>query len=401
MSKIVCDVCGSTYSETEVQCPICGTAKSEAAKPAVEATGDAAANGGKFSRNNNRKTGAGATARKSGRNNEEGAPSNMAMIIIVAVLLLAIVAVCIFIAVRIFDKPNNPDPSSTPGTSSTEPTTLTIPCTGIELVGNADNTLSFSALTETAQLTLKALPENTTDTVVYTYTSSNPSVVLVDQTGLVTPVGSGSATITVAYGDFSITVNVTCDIPAPITELVLKHSDVTINPGAGHPITLSLYSGELDPSRITWTSSDDSVAIVENGTVTAMSNGKTTITATYGDLTATCIIRVSGMEDRPFHLTTGYQTGPGFTVYLHMGSDETFQLKLIDKNTGEVVQDVVWELSPEGPNYCTITEEADGIRVTALTDTSTAGGGYVYVKAKYQGEEYKCTIVIMAAPTEE
>ena len=26
MSKIICDVCGSSYSETEVQCPICGTA---------------------------------------------------------------------------------------------------------------------------------------------------------------------------------------------------------------------------------------------------------------------------------------------------------------------------------------------------------------------------------------
>ena len=36
MSKIVCDVCGSTYSETEAQCPICGTAKSEAAKPVAD-----------------------------------------------------------------------------------------------------------------------------------------------------------------------------------------------------------------------------------------------------------------------------------------------------------------------------------------------------------------------------
>ena len=400
MSKIVCDVCGSTYSETEVQCPVCGTAKSETAKPAVETTVEAT-NVGQVSRNKNRKTGAGATTRKSGKNNEEGAPSNMAMIIIVAVLLLAIVAVCIFIAVRIFDQPDNPDLGSTPGTSSSEeqPTTLLIPCTGIELVGNADNTLSFSALTETAQLTVKALPENTTDAVVYTYTSNNPTVVLVDQTGLVTPVGSGSATITITYESFSITVNVICDIPAPITELVLQYSDVTLNPAFG-PVTLKLYSGELDPSRITWTSSDQSVAIVADGVVTAISNGKTTITATYGDLSASCIIRVAGMEEKPCYLSTGYQTGSGIQVYLTMGSDETFQLKLYDKDTQTVVQGVVWTFSPEGPNYCTMTEDADGIRVTAIADTSTAQGGYVYVRAEYQGEQYTCKIVVRPATTE-
>ena len=105
MSKIVCDVCGSTYSETEAQCPICGTAKSEAAKPVIEANGeDQASKGGKFSKTNTRKTGAGNTRKSGSENNksgEEGAPSNVAMIVIVAVLLLAIVAVCVFIAVRL------------------------------------------------------------------------------------------------------------------------------------------------------------------------------------------------------------------------------------------------------------------------------------------------------------
>lgn len=410
MSKIVCDVCGSTYSETEVQCPICGTAKSEAAKPAVETIGeDPAAKGGKFSKNNNRKTGIGMNARKPGQEKssdgrEEGAPSNMAMIIIVAVLLLAIVAVCIFIAVRIFDKPDNPDPSSTPGTSSTSstsPTVLNIPCTGLELVGNTDNALSFSALNESAQLTVKALPENTTETVTFTYISSDPAVVLVDQTGLVTPVSSGNATITVAYGSFSISVNVTCDIPKPITELTLKYSDVTLSPANG--LSLNLYDGELDPSDIVWTSADESVAIVDNGVVTAVGNNKygVKITATYGDLSASCIVRVTGMEERAFLLTTGYQSGTEISVTLTMGSDESFLLKLINKETQEVVQNVVWNFSPEGPNYCTKTAEGDGLRVTATADTTTAQGGYVYVQAEYEGEVYRCKIIIKPAQTQE
>ena len=406
MSKIVCDVCGSTYSENEVQCPICGTTKSEAAKPAVEAIGeDVNTNNGKFSKNNSRKNGVGATAKKSGENksangNEEGAPSNMAMIIIVGVLLMAIIAVCIFIAVRIFDQPDMPatNPSTT---ESTAPTILEIPCTGIELIGNADKTLNFAALTDSAQLNVKALPENTTETVTYTYTSSDPSIVIVDAYGLVTPVASGNATITVAYGSYSIVVNVTCDIPAPITELTLRYTDVTLSPANG--LSLNLYNGELDPSLITWTSADESVAIVENGVVTAVGNNKygVKITATYGDLSATCLVRVTGMEERAFLLTTGYQSGTEISVTLTMGSDESFLLKLINKETQEVVKDVVWTFSPEGPKYCTKAAEEDGLRVTATADTTTAQGGYVYVQAEYEGEVYRCKIIIKPAQTQE
>ena len=400
MSKIVCDVCGSTYSENEVQCPVCGTAKSETTKPAVETIEEHSVNNGKFSKNNSRKTGVGAAAKKSGEEKssngrEEGAPSNLAMIVIVGVLLMAIIAVCIFIAVRIFDKPVTP-PDTTPPTTAptTAPTTLTIPCTGIELVGNTSNSLNFTALTDSAQLNVKALPENTTESVSYTYTSSDPAVVVVDQNGLVTPVASGTATITVAYGSYTITVNVTCSIPEPITELTLRYSDVTLSPANG--LTLNLYSGELDPSLITWTSADESVAVVENGIVTAVGNNKygVKITATYGDLSATCLVRVTGIEERAFLLTTGYQSGTEISVTLTMGTDESFLLKLINKETQEVVQNVVWTFSPEGPNYCTKAVESDGLRVTAIADTTTAQGGYVYVQAEYEGEVYRCKIII-------
>ena len=54
MSKIICDVCGSSYSETATQSPICVTARSDAAKPAAEPVVEVQAPmGGKFSRSNN------------------------------------------------------------------------------------------------------------------------------------------------------------------------------------------------------------------------------------------------------------------------------------------------------------------------------------------------------------
>lgn len=393
MSKIVCDVCGSTYSETEAQCPICGTAKSEAAKPAAEATGeDQSAKGGKFSRTNNRKAGSGSsrsTGHEKNNSREEGAPSNMAMIIIVAVLLLAIVAVCVFIAVRLINRSDQPDPSSTPSTSSTNPT---VPCTGIELADSTHSTLSFTDLTQTVTLAVKPQPANTTDTVVCTYSSSDPAVVLVDQTGLVTPVASGSAAITITYGSYTISVPVTCDIPKPITELKLSNTEITFNPKNGW--TANLYSGELDPAEIIWTSSDAAVATVENGVVTAVGNGTATITATYGELTATCKVIVKDIgENANYEVASKWGASD---VTLKVG--ETIEFYLTDKATGEkVTENVEWLPSGDFSKCCKMETTETGVKITGTAVTSNVAGKYVYIEAKYNGQLYRLVIRVKAA----
>ena len=391
MSKIVCDVCGSTYSETEAQCPICGTAKSEAAKPIVEANAeDQAAKGGKFSRTNTRRSGTG-SPRKSGadKNKEEGAPSNIAMIVIVAVLLLAIVSVCVFIAVRLINRPE-PDPSGS--SSSTPPVVQQIPCTGIELVGNPDSSLSFTDLTQTAQLNVKALPENTTDIVTYTYSSSDPTVVTVDDNGLVTPVANGTATVTVTYGSYTISVSVTCDIPAPITELVLAHSDVTLR--APNYLTVSLYNGELDPADITWTSSDETIATVDNGVVTGGSNGTATITAVYGELSASCKVIVKGFGETAEYVVAS-KWGDSDTT-LQIG--ETIEFFLADKATGEkVTENVEWIPSADFTKCCTYKVTENGVEITGTAVTSNVAGKFVYIKAKYNGQLYRLIVRVKAA----
>lgn len=403
MSKIICDVCGTSYSDSATNCPVCGTARSDGAKPSVEPieVTEETPKGGRFAKTPEPK----ATPAQKLRNRDSkvDSNSNLPMIIIVTVLLLAIVAVCVFIAVRFMDKPAD-NPSTGPSTSSTAPTQPTtpvqVPCTGIELLNNETRSLSFTSATDSAKLMMKALPENTTDSVTYTFTSSNPAVALVDQTGLVTPVATGKATITVSYGVFSVDVEVDVNLPVVITELKLLYSDVTLSPTNG--LKLNLYNGEIDASEITWTSADETVATVENGVVTAVGNNNrgVVITATYGELKATCLVRVSGMTQRDYYLSTGYQTGTDISVTLQMGKDETFTLKLIDKNSNEAVKNVKWSFSPEGPGFCTMTELADGVKVTATKDTTSAKGGYVYVQAELNGEVYRCKIYTKAATQE-
>ena len=54
---------------------------------------------------------------------------------------------------------------------------------------------------------------------------------------------------------------------------------------------------ENTTDKIVWTSSDDSVATVNDGVVTAVFNGNATITATCGAFSATCSVSISGIEE--------------------------------------------------------------------------------------------------------
>ena len=406
MSKIVCDVCGSTYSETEVQCPICGTAKSEAAKPVVEANGENQSNkGGKFSKTNNRKAAAGGAKKSGGENSkagEEGTPSNVAMIVIVAVLLLAIVTVCVFIAVRLINRPE-PDPNI-----PSQSTSATVPCTGIALADSTQKTLTFTELSQTVQLSVYALPENTTDIVDFTYTTSDPTVVTVSTTGLVTPVASGTATITIAYGSYTIPVSVTCDIPKLVTEIKLAKTEVTLSRTNG--LTAQLYNGELNPADITWTSSDETVATVENGKVTAVAEGKVTITAIYVNsageqLKATCTVHVRDLE-----IETTFALGCTITdlTLLKLQDDVTMKVGdklkvyLIDTETNTPIAGLTWEPSNDFKGGCASFEQIEGgIEVTALKSTAEVSGQYVYIQTTYEGTTYRFIIRIKTATTQE
>lgn len=397
MSKIVCDVCGSSYSETEAYCPICGTKKSEEAKPVVETTAEERpVKAGKYSQTPTNRSGSG-TSRRTGNgnsnNNRGKQENNTAMIIIVAVLMLAIVAVCVFIAVRMLGDPSG-NVESTGGDSvlstSADPNTDTIECTGIELEVPANKNLEFADKTQAAiQLTVKPIPENTTEKVVCTYTSSDPQVVLVDAYGNVTPVGKGTATITIAYKDYAITVNVTCTFANPNAKLALLYNDITLN--ASKP-TENLYNGQLDVTEIRWTSSDEAVATVSNGVVTGLKDGKVTITATYGTQTATCIVRVSGLDKEQkaeYALWGGWSFGNDFTLPLN----ETMTLSLCNKSTKAVVSGLEWHVSDDFSKHCQKVVKEDGsVKITATASTSSLSPKYVKIWTIYEGVKYECMI---------
>lgn len=117
------------------------------------------------------------------------------------------------------------------------------------------------------------------------YTSSDESVVTVDKYGFITPVGEGTATVTVASKDDptkSDTITVTVKIPAE--EITVDKTEITLNKGETDKITATVTPDNATDKEIIYKSDDETIVTVdENGNVTAVGEGTTTITVISKD----------------------------------------------------------------------------------------------------------------------
>lgn len=91
----------------------------------------------------------------------------------------------------------------------------------------------------------------------------------------------------------------------PCTGVELSESSASLN-SIGASITLTATLTPVDTSDVLqWSSSNDAVATVADGVVTATGIGSATITATCGNYSANCSISVSAVFDP--YWTVGYQ----------------------------------------------------------------------------------------------
>lgn len=136
-------------------------------------------------------------------------------------------------------------------------------------------------------------------TAVVIYSSSNEAVATVDQAGKVTAVSEGTATITALVTGYDAAgrkiytpeeKSYTVTVVDPVESLTLDQTALSVGIGATKTITAT-----VNPAGYTvmWTSSDESVAIVENGVVTGVAEGTATITAKAGGKVKTCAVTVS------------------------------------------------------------------------------------------------------------
>ena len=150
----------------------------------------------------------------------------------------------------------------------------------------------------TTQLTAVFAPENQTENPEVTWTSSDATIATVDSTGKVTGVKEGSATITAKVtgtkGEFSATsaVTVTKKI-VEVNSISLSATMLTVKKGTSAALTATVLPADATDPSVTWTSGDSAIATVENGTVTGVKAGTTSISAKAGNQTAVAIVTVT------------------------------------------------------------------------------------------------------------
>ena len=147
------------------------------------------------------------------------------------------------------------------------------------------------AVGESITLTATVSPDNATNKSV-TWSSDDEAVATVDTNGIVSAKSEGTATITAKAGEQSDTCTVTVS-KIPVSSITINGAEPTLVEGDTLILTATITPSDASYKTVTWTSSNDTVAIVDqNGKVTAKSVGTATIKATVDGVTEECTITV-------------------------------------------------------------------------------------------------------------
>lgn len=252
MRLLKCPKCGEMFSDTYKTCPFCQEDEERHSSKPVKSAGH--------------RTGGGRAKPKVGGG----------VVIVCLVLVLGLAAYTIFgnqITAFFTGEKDAPTP---------EPAVLTMNKTSVELTVGSSFALTVSGADKVA------------------FSSSDEAVATVSANGTVQAVSTGSAVITASAADTTATcrvaVTAAVDQPTdPVTPDTPSTNTLFLQSSGGLTGQFSMDPGETasvevvgSSAPVTWSSSDSQIATVDaSGVVTAVSSGKTTITAAVDGQTLT------------------------------------------------------------------------------------------------------------------
>lgn len=242
---------------------------------------------------------------------------------------------------------------------------------------------------ETCRLNASVFPSNVSMPDVV-WTSSNPSIASVDAQGNVSAVSLGEAVITVSTVDQTFEgVSASCKVKVTQVPLGISLSETSVNlrkDDKDITMTKWILYARLSPDDVTdayrkveWSSSDNSVATVSDGIVTATGQGTAVITARseVGGLEAECEVTVVQAVTSVAILRNGEDAGQ--TGAINRGPENAISLTAVVGPEDAGNKEVHWSVSD--PSVVTFDESTGlvtGIAVgTAILTVTTDDGGYV------------------------
>lgn len=253
----------------------------------------------------------------------------------------------------------------------------------------------------TYQTTVTYVPVNTTQKSV-SWSSSNPEVATVSNTGLITWRSPGTTVITctsTVNPSIKDSFNLTCG-HIGITAISIP-SSLTIEANSAKPLIVTYTPSDTTQKGVIWTSDNPSIATVDNGIVRWMATGSATITATSSSnsnatsqCTVTCTAPVVGNtdaltalsipstatcpKDETIQLAVSYTPATTSQTEVSWTSSDTSKATVSNtglvtwKHSGEVIITVSSKPNPDIKATCTVTCAESNIPITGLSIPRTA-----------------------------
>jgi uncharacterized protein YjdB len=201
-----------------------------------------------------------------------------------------------------------------------------------------------------------------------TWQSSNETIATVTD-GLVTAIAKGTATITVTTeeGGFTAICIVNVEL-LPVQSVILDENEITLYIDSTHLLTATVLPEEAENKNVIWESSDETIATVTGGLVTAIAKGTATITVTTieGGFTAICIVNVLPPSVQSVILNEE-------EITLYIDSVQLLTATVLPEKAEN--KNVVWESSDEA--IATVTDglvTAIAVGIATITGTTEDGG---------------------------
>lgn len=265
---------------------------------------------------------------------------------------------------------------------------------GVNVTGVAldlpDSLEKGSTITATPEYTFDgATPESAAlskklDALDMSYSSSDPTIVMVDENGNIAAISAGTAEVALSSKDGKITASKTIEVVVTPTGITTTDA-LTLTAGEAATLETAVAPDDATHVSISYTSSDDAIATVSaSGEVTAVAAGDATITAAIDGtaLSAVCEITVlPAIESVELNYTTLSLRPEGTAQLTYTVAPEE---ALADNVTYTSSDEAVTTVDAEGnvtavaDGTATITVDVNGVtaecEVTVSTKTASTAG---------------------------
>lgn len=229
------------------------------------------------------------------------------------------------------------------------------------------------------QLTANVYPENATIKDVVWSTTAPDTAITLTETGMVQgqTMGMGQYYTITATSKSNPEISTSCQVYLdykPETAITISAETMSLKVGETGTLSATVSGDQFASNKtVTWTSSDETVATVNGGKVTAVGAGKATITATsYSGFTASCVVTVEAVEPEvtpnPIteievshpNIVTDEETG-AMTMAMVTGTSEQIDMSFAIENAElDATEIVYWSSSDD-----TIAEVDQNGKITA------------------------------------